>query len=218
MSAMPAEIVPAEIKPAGIKPAETEPVAAQPAVRLVGPAERQVGTAERQAGTAERRVGTGERQVGARPRRSSSRPRSTGPRPRPAGVRACSAALRAEPIVALQPAPAAPPTRRAAESPRPHLTTRGRSALVAGAVIVATLLWFAVASATQGPARALPSGTGGQAPATQVVVQPGQTLWSIAVQADPSADPRLVVQQIVSMNSLSSENIAVGQHLRIPQG
>jgi LysM repeat protein len=83
---------------------------------------------------------------------------------------------------------------------------------------VATLLWFAVASAIQGPARTAAPRAGGDAPASQIVVQPGQTLWSIATQADPSADPRLVVQQIVSMNSLTSENIVAGQHLRIPQG
>jgi hypothetical protein len=156
------------------------------------------------------------RQAGARPRRSGPRPRSTGPRQRPASVRACSAALRAEPVTALQPAPAPRPVR-AAESPHAHLTGRGRFALVAGAVIVATLLWFAIASAVQGPAHVAAPPAGGQA-TSEIIVQPGQTLWSIAESAAPSADPRLVVQQIVAMNSLANENIAAGQHLRVPQG
>jgi LysM repeat protein len=191
MSAMPAEIIPAETGPVPMLPAQRE-------------------------------ASTAQRQAGAGPHRSGSRTRSTGARSRPAGVRACSAALRAEPVAALQPAPAlrpaAPSAARAAGSVRPHLTARGRSALIAGAVIVATLLWFAVASATHGLARTVPPRAGGQAPAAQIVVQPGQTLWSIATQADPSADPRLVIQQIVSMNSLTSENIVAGQHLRVPQG
>jgi hypothetical protein len=38
------------------------------------------------------------------------------------------------------------------------------------------------------------------------------------VSADPSADTRLVVQRIVAMNSLTSENLAAGQHLRVPRG
>ena len=51
---------------------------------------------------------------------------------------------------------------------------------------------------------------------SQVVVQPGQTLWSIAAQADPAADTRLVIQRIVTANSLTSENITAGQRLWIP--
>jgi LysM domain len=148
---------------------------------------------------------------GAGARRPGSRVRS-GPRPRPSGVRACSAALRAEPAALPAPAPVAPRVT----SERPRLTGRGRLAAVAGAVIVATLLWFAVATAIQGPARAAAPRAGGGAPVAQIVVQPGQTLWSIAQQADPSADPRLVIQQIVSMNSLATENLVAGQRLRVP--
>jgi LysM repeat protein len=88
---------------------------------------------------------------------------------------------------------------------------------VAGAVIVATMLWFAVASVAQASDHAVPSQPGTRA-VSQIVVQPGQTLWSIAAAADPSADTRLVVQQIVTMNRLTSESVAAGQHLRVPQG
>jgi nucleoid-associated protein YgaU len=151
---------------------------------------------------------------------ASRSPRRASPRPRPAGVRACSAALRAEPAATAQQAPVV--LRSAVEpavsqAPRPRLTARGRSVLAAGAVIVGSLLWFGVASA-QGAEHGVPSGAGGQAAIAQVVVQPGQTLWSIALQADPSADPRLVVQRIVAMNSLTGENLTAGQHLRVPQG
>jgi len=185
--------------------------------RQTGVVGRSAGTVERQTSTVERQASTVERRAGAKPRRAGSRTRSAGPRPRSAGVRACSPALRAEPAVALAPAPVAPSVRHTTESPRPRLTARGRSALIAGAVIVATMLWFAVATATQAPARPASPRAAGQAPVAQIVVQPGQTLWSIAVQADPSADTRLVVQQIMSMNSLTSENVTAGQHLRVPQ-
>ena len=154
-----------------------------------------------------------------RPLRTS--PRRTSPRPRPAGVRACSVALRAEPPAVAPQAPvvlrpAVEPAVPVIESPRPRLTGRGRSVLAAGAVITATLLWFGVASAQSADHSVSPSA--GRAPATQVVVQPGQTLWSIALQADPSADPRLVVQRIVAMNSLAGANITAGQHLLVPRG
>ena len=40
----------------------------------------------------------------------------------------------------------------------------------------------------------------------QVVVQPGQNLWALATRAEPGADPRLVIQQIVSANALSGDS------------
>ena len=50
----------------------------------------------------------------------------------------------------------------------------------------------------------------------QVVVQPGQTLWSIAATADPTADPRDVVQEIMSTNALGSPSIKAGELLWVP--
>ena len=81
------------------------------------------------------------------------------------------------------------------------------------AALLITLLASGGAQATNhGAAR------GGFEGMHQVVVQPGQTLWSIALQADPSADPRLIVQRIVAMNSLAGANITAGQHLLVPRG
>jgi LysM repeat protein len=84
------------------------------------------------------------------------------------------------------------------------------------AAIAGVLCFLAVNSA-----QAADQGAGSNAAAghamTQIVVQPGQTLWSIAEQADPTADTRLVVQQIVTTNSLSSQNLTAGQHLTVPQ-
>lgn len=50
------------------------------------------------------------------------------------------------------------------------------------------------------------------------MVHPGQTLWSIAVQAQPSADPRIVVQQIIDLNALSGSSVEPGEHLWVPRG
>jgi hypothetical protein len=51
----------------------------------------------------------------------------------------------------------------------------------------------------------------------QIVVQPGQTLWSIAVAAEPTADTRIVVQEIVTANALSGSTISAGQLLWVPR-
>jgi LysM repeat protein len=50
----------------------------------------------------------------------------------------------------------------------------------------------------------------------QIVVRPGQTLWSIAAAAEPSADPRNVVQEIMSVNALAGPTISTGQLLWVP--
>jgi LysM domain len=51
---------------------------------------------------------------------------------------------------------------------------------------------------------------------TQVVVRPGQTLWSIAAAAEPSGNLWGVVQQIINVNALSSANVQAGQLLWVP--
>jgi LysM repeat protein len=51
----------------------------------------------------------------------------------------------------------------------------------------------------------------------RVVVRPGQTLWSIATKADPSADPRVVIQQIIDDNALSGTTVSAGQVLWVPR-
>jgi len=51
-----------------------------------------------------------------------------------------------------------------------------------------------------------------------VVVHPGQTLWSIASRAEPSADPRAVMQQIIDLNALHGTSVEPGQRLWVPRG
>jgi nucleoid-associated protein YgaU len=58
-------------------------------------------------------------------------------------------------------------------------------------------------------------GAGGQSvPARAVyLVQPGDTIWSIARQLDPSGDPRATVDRIVALNGGAA--LEPGQHLRL---
>jgi hypothetical protein len=89
-----------------------------------------------------------------------------------------------------------------------RLTRRGR-------IIILLLVAVAVYGAF-GLGRA---SAGGATPATHaasVVVQPGDSLWSIAVRARPESDPRDVVGEMKSLNHLSSSDLAVGQRLRLP--
>jgi hypothetical protein len=112
-------------------------------------------------------------------------------------------------------------------SPRPHvvqgpaplqLTRRGK-AVVAG-LVVAVIAALAVAIAVAVVGAAAAPGLGqpgvGHQGMHEIVVQPGQTLWSIASAARPTADPRLVVQQIMAANGMSTAGIAAGQLLWVP--
>ncbi len=52
----------------------------------------------------------------------------------------------------------------------------------------------------------------------KVVIRPGQNLWSVAESYDPNADTRVVIQQILQLNSLASEQVHPGQVLWVPRG
>jgi nucleoid-associated protein YgaU len=102
-----------------------------------------------------------------------------------------------------------------------RLTRRGRVVLTGFAIVLAaalvTLFWLSAAEGAQAASH-------GQRPVaarrglSRVVVRPGQTLWSIARRAEPSADPRIVVQQIIEVNALSGAMIQPGELLWVPKG
>jgi nucleoid-associated protein YgaU len=114
-------------------------------------------------------------------------------------------------------------TRQARVTQRPgpvRLTRRGRrvvAGLVIGVIIVAvTVLWMSVAGSVQASSHGSAAGSPYRG-MTQVVVRPGQTLWSIATAAEPSGNLWSVVQQIINVNALSSANVQAGQLLWVPR-
>jgi hypothetical protein len=99
-----------------------------------------------------------------------------------------------------------------------RLTRRGRIVVAVFLVAVLSVVVFLVTTLTSGRAQATNHGAprAGYAGMHQVVVRPGQTLWSIAAAADPATDPRNVVQEIMSANALGSPTITAGQLLWVP--
>ncbi|HUZ23832.1 MAG TPA: LysM peptidoglycan-binding domain-containing protein [Streptosporangiaceae bacterium] len=99
-----------------------------------------------------------------------------------------------------------------------RLTRRGR--LVLGGLVVvlaaAVVCLFSLDLAGGALASSHGSAGAGYRGMRQVVVQPGQSLWSIAVAAEPAADPRLVIQQIVEANSLAGATVYAGEQLWVP--
>jgi nucleoid-associated protein YgaU len=99
---------------------------------------------------------------------------------------------------------------------RPSVAVRRRRVLLGtvatGLLVALALPWSGTGGslATPGPALA------GEAVAAHsaYVVQPGDTLWSIAVRLDPTGDPRPVVAKLES--ELGSDNVVPGEQLVLP--
>jgi LysM repeat protein len=82
-------------------------------------------------------------------------------------------------------------------------------------VVTAVMFAVGVVPSMASPASSGPvSGTSSDA--ASVVVQPGDTLWSIAVAAAPHADPRATEQKIIDRNGLRGAEIQAGQVLALP--
>jgi len=94
---------------------------------------------------------------------------------------------------------------------------------VVSALVIAAMLLIAVLAWIGGATRADAAGSGPPPSAvyrnlTKVVVQPGESLWAIAAQAEPTADPRSVIQQIIDLNALGGTSIQPGERLWVPRG
>ena len=204
-------------------PAATEVAAGEAATAEPRPglsALRPATVRPRQAGLTPGSAGPRLRPAGLRPaglRPAGLRPRRIGTRLHPTGVRACSDVMRAERLTATRPVPQAGPSLPGDASQSLRLTRRGRMVLALFAAVAASLFALAAARGTTAAGSAAPAGIAGHS-MTQVVVQPGQTLWSIAMRADPHADPRLVVQRIITANALPGGTVQAGQRLLVPRG
>jgi len=88
-----------------------------------------------------------------------------------------------------------------------RLTRRGRLAILVLAALIVVLpgSWRAVAGAdVQGPST------------VAVTVQAGDTLWGIASEVDPGADPRALIAEIREINGLTQAGLVPGQVLVVP--
>ncbi|MCZ4066950.1 LysM peptidoglycan-binding domain-containing protein [Microbacterium sp. NE2HP2] len=106
---------------------------------------------------------------------------------------------------------------RFAPAPRTRLrlTRRGRRVIAAIAALPAVV---AVTAAVLSGGGALASNEAGapEGSFTTVTVMSGESLWSIAEEVAPAADPRDVVDAIIRLNALGSGQLEAGQTLAIP--
>lgn len=103
-----------------------------------------------------------------------------------------------------------------ARQTRTVLTARGRR-LVAGVLLVCAVLGSYALSGLLSAVVAASSAEPVSNTSVLMVVEPGDTLWSIAAELDPTADPRALVSRIATMNALSTDaQLQVGQTIAIP--
>lgn len=119
-------------------------------------------------------------------------------------------------------AAARPAAQAAVPRPAPapvRLTRRGRLVVTAMAVLLVAAGSVALAGAAQAighsGATARPGTAGGAI--TKVEVRPGQSLWTLAEAYDPNADTRQVIQEILQLNSMSTDQVRPGQVLWMPR-
>ena len=93
-----------------------------------------------------------------------------------------------------------------------RLTRRGRVVVLLLLLAVGAVLSLAITSS--GAA----SGTAQQVPVQYVTVAPGDTLWSIAGEVAPDADPRDTLAEIIELNALDASSIRAGQRIAVPLG
>ena len=92
-----------------------------------------------------------------------------------------------------------------------RLTRRGRVVLL-GFFILMSCLASVVLLTTASRAEDSPAG-----PAPSVVVQPHDTLWSVAARTAPDRDPYAAIAEIQRINNLDGFVVHPGQTLQLPR-
>lgn len=94
---------------------------------------------------------------------------------------------------------------------RLRLTRRGRVVLLALVTVPLAIVALVVTLNGGGATATDHSGT-----VHYVTVQAGESLWQVATEIAPSADPREVMAQLSDLNALGSGQVQPGQRLAIP--
>ncbi len=115
--------------------------------------------------------------------------------------------------VGVQPVSMQPVADAATGRTRLRITRRGRAVL---ATVLALPLVLGTAAAVLNGGGAVATDTASTAEFSYVEVEAGQSLWGLAEEIAPQADPREVISAIVRLNGLPSADVQSGERLAIP--
>jgi len=100
---------------------------------------------------------------------------------------------------------------------RLRLTRRGRFVFTTLAAIpVLVMVAFGVLNGGQASAGDASQAGSGTAHFRTVTIQSGETLWQLAEETAPTADPRDFVQDVVNLNALDGSGLQAGEQIAIP--
>ena len=97
-----------------------------------------------------------------------------------------------------------------------RLTKRGRAVFTALAAVPIVIAAFLFAINGGAASASLESSVQPGVEYTYVVITAGESLWAIAEDVAPSADPRDFVNDILEFNGMSSAELFPGQRLALP--
>jgi len=104
------------------------------------------------------------------------------------------------------------------ELPKSHLklTKRGRTVFTTLAALPLVVAAFVFALNGGAASASLESSVQPGVEYTYVTIAAGQSLWALAEEIAPTADPRDVVNDILEFNGMSSAELFPGQRLALP--
>jgi hypothetical protein len=92
-----------------------------------------------------------------------------------------------------------------------RLTRRGRRVVAILALIPIALTFLLI-----GTRGAIASDGSAKESTQAIVVQPGQSLWDVAVAVDSEKDPRETIWVIQQLNGMTTSDVLAGQELIVP--
>ncbi|WP_309080171.1 LysM peptidoglycan-binding domain-containing protein [Zhihengliuella sp.] len=97
-----------------------------------------------------------------------------------------------------------------------RLTRRGRFVLIGLPLMLVAAGGLMLLGLWTSPVSAAGSSDAAAIQYESVTALEGDTLWSLALEFVPEADPRIVVDEIVELNDLPGNTVHVGQEIYLP--
>jgi LysM domain len=101
-----------------------------------------------------------------------------------------------------------------------RLTRRGRVVLagLTALLVTAAMVALGIGTGTAQATDSAPAHGGIGRYLIKVTVEPGESLWSVAENTDPDADPRDIILEVIGLNKLTGTTIYPGEQLWVPRG
>ena len=100
-----------------------------------------------------------------------------------------------------------------------RLTRRGRVVFtgLAAVLVTAVMVGLGIGTGTAQATNSAPSHSGTGRYLARVTVRPGESLWAVAENTAPGADPRAIIAEVIDLNRLGGTTVYPGEQLWVPR-